>query len=300
MTACLSKFSAAPLTDDTSAPAIARVYFDTVFRHKGLSRTIISDRDPRFTSHFWRALFKLLGTKLKYSTAFHPQTDGQTERANRSIEEMLRHYVGARQTDWDLLLTPVEFAYNNSAQASTGHSPFYLNSGQHPLAPGNLLKPASSDVPAADAFLANIATALTDAKTLLALSQNRQKQYADTHRRPLTFQPGDQVYLSTAHLPLPGRKQVRKLSARYIGPFPVQQVISDVAYKLTLPDHLRIHPVFHVSLLRPFIPNDPDRFPDRPPPPPLPVLTDEPLVYTPDQIIDTRQIRRRNHTKPST
>jgi IS30 family transposase len=89
----------APIPDDTSAPVTARTYFDTVFRHKGLSRVIIPDRNPRFASHFWRTLFRLLGTKLSFSTAFHPETDGQTERANRVIEEMLRHYVSARHTD---------------------------------------------------------------------------------------------------------------------------------------------------------------------------------------------------------
>jgi hypothetical protein len=195
----------APIFHDTTAPAIARVYFDNVFRHKGLFRVIISDRDPRFTSNFWRTLLKLLGTKLSFSTAFHPETDGQTEHVNRMIEEALRPYVNARHTDWDLYLTPVEFAYNNTVQASIGHSPFYLNSGQHPLTPGALLKPPSSDTPAADEFLQKIATAIHNAKTLLRIARNRQKQYADARRRPLILQPGDRVYLSTAHLPLPGR-----------------------------------------------------------------------------------------------
>jgi hypothetical protein len=94
-----------------------------------------------------------MGTRLSFSTPFHPETDGQTERANRVIEEMLRLYVSTRHTDWDMYLTPVQFAYNNSVQASTGHSPFYLNSGQHPLTPSTLLKPPSSDVPTADTFL---------------------------------------------------------------------------------------------------------------------------------------------------
>jgi hypothetical protein len=150
----------APITDDTTAPTIARVYLDNVFRHKGLSRVIISDRDPRFTSNFWRTLFRLLGTKLTFSTAFHPETGGQTECVNRVVEEALRPYVNARHTDWDLYLTPVEFAYNNSKQASTGHSPSYLNSGQHPITAGSLLKPPTSDTPAADNFLQNIATGL--------------------------------------------------------------------------------------------------------------------------------------------
>jgi hypothetical protein len=189
-----------PISDDTTAPVIAKAYFDAVFRHKGLSKAIISDRDPRFTSLFSRTLFRLMGTRLSFSTAFHPETDGQTERANRVIEDMLRHYVSARLTDWDMYFTPVEFAYNNSVQASTGHSPFYLNSGQNPLNPGSLPKPPASDIPAADQFLANIASALSDAKTLLALAQNRQKQYADKKRRPLILQPGDKVYLlPTSH-----------------------------------------------------------------------------------------------------
>jgi hypothetical protein len=255
----------APISDDTTASAIARVYFDNVFRHKGLSRVIISDRDPRFTSHFWRTLFRLLGTNLSFSTAFHPETNGQTERANRVIKEALRPYVNARHTDWDLFLTPVEFAYNNFQQASTGHSPFYLNTGQHPLTRGSLLKPPSSDVPAADNFLQNITTALHETKTLLAIAQNRQKQYADTRRRPLILQPGDKVYLSTAHPALPGRTQVRKLAPKFTGPFTVQQVISDVAYKLELPEHMKIHPVFHVSQLRPYHANDDQRFPVRDP-----------------------------------
>jgi hypothetical protein len=287
----------APISDDTTAPAIARVYFDNVFRHKGLSRVIISDRDPRFTSNFWRTLFRLLGTKLSFSTAFHPETDGQTERVNRVVEEALRPYVNARHTDWDLYLTPVEFAYNNSKQASTGHSPFYLNTGQHPITPGSLLKPPTSDTPAADNLMQNIATGLHDAQTLLTMAQNRQKQYADARRRPLLFQPGDKVYLSTAHLALPGRTQVRKLAPKFTGPFTVQQVISDVAYRLELPAHMRIHPVFHVSQLKPYNSNDPQRFADRETPSPLPVIADDDPRYTIDQVIDHREVRRGNHVR---
>jgi hypothetical protein len=287
----------APISDDTTAPVIAKTYFDTVFRHKGLSRVIVSDRDPRFTSNFWRTLFRLLGSQLSFSTAFHPETDGQTERANQVIEEMLRHYVSARHTDWDLYLALVEFAYNNSMQASTGRSPFYLNSGQHPLTPGSPLKPPSSDLPVADNFLQNIATALSDAKTLLALAQNRQKQYADQKRRPLILQPGDKVYLSTAHLPLPDRTQVRKLAPKYTGPISVQQVISNVAYKLELPNHMKIHPVFHVSQLKIYNPNDKTRFPGRTPPPPPPVIFDADPRYTIDHVIDHREVRRGNSVR---
>jgi hypothetical protein len=159
----------------------------------------------------------------------------------------------------------MEFAYNNSKQASTGHSPFYLNTGQHPLTPGSLLKSSTSDTPAADNFLQNIATGLHDAQTLLTIAQNRQKQYADARRRPLIFHLGDKVYLSTAHLAFPGRTQVRKLAPKFTGPFTVQQVISDVAYRLELPAHMRIHLVFHVSQLISYNSNDPRRFADKNP-----------------------------------
>jgi hypothetical protein len=105
------------------------------------------------------------------------------------------------------------------------------------------------------------------------------------------------VYLSTAHLPLRGRTQVRKLAPKYTGPFTVQQVLSDVAYKLELPDHMKIHPVFHVSQLKLYNPYDDDRFPGRAPPPPPPIVDDSDPRYTIDQVIDHRQVRRGNSVK---
>ncbi|KAJ9522565.1 hypothetical protein QJQ45_008331 [Haematococcus lacustris] len=118
-----------PTTTTVSAPDLAQLFFDSVFRYHGLPKVIISDRDPGFTSTFWQQLFAKTGTHLNISTANHPQTDGQTERANRTLEDMLRNYVSPHHTDWDNHLTAAEFAYNASVQASTGYSPFMLNSG---------------------------------------------------------------------------------------------------------------------------------------------------------------------------
>jgi hypothetical protein len=98
-------------------------------------KSIVSDKDPRFTSKFWQELWKLCGTQLKMSTAYHPQTDGQTERSNRTLEDILRHYVSAEQDDWDEHLTAAEIAVNSSVQAATGFSPYYLNFGDHPVFP---------------------------------------------------------------------------------------------------------------------------------------------------------------------
>jgi transposase InsO family protein len=104
----------------TCCAAAAEVFFDQVYRHYGLPKIIISDRDPRFTGTFWQCLFKLAGTKLSMSTAYHPQSDGQTERANRTLVQALRSYVSSRHDDWDNHLPLIEFAYNNTVNASTG------------------------------------------------------------------------------------------------------------------------------------------------------------------------------------
>ena len=127
-----------PTTTNATAPEIADIFFNTIFRNHGLPKVIVSDRDAKFTSKFWKALFKQLDTKLAMSTAFHPQTDGQTERMNRTLEQMLRIYTNYAQDDWDKLLTIAEFAYNNSVQSSTGYTPFELDCGQAPNTPSNL------------------------------------------------------------------------------------------------------------------------------------------------------------------
>jgi hypothetical protein len=280
-----------PVRDAIDAPGLARVFFNTVFRHHGLPRVIISDRDPRFTGNFWQSLFKLLGTRLALSTSHHPETDGQTERANRTLEDMLRPFVSIHHDDWDEYLTAAEFAYNDSLQASTGHTPFFLNTGQHPLTPASLLRPQSTTTPATDDFLRTIAMALQDARQHLVTAQNRQKKYADQHRQPKAYHVGDEVLLSNAHFPLTTRTQVRKLAPRWLGPFQITAVISPVAYKLALPSHMRIHPVFHVSQLKDYH-IESTRFPGRHHPPPPPVMIDDESEWEVDRILDHRFVRR--------
>src|SRR5690606_40659264 len=109
-----------PSKTTDSATDVARLFFANVFRLHGMPTSIVSDRDAKFTSHFWKELHRLMDVKLAMSTAFHPQTDGQTERANQTLETILRAFVDQRQTNWDLLLPAAEFAYNNSVNPSTG------------------------------------------------------------------------------------------------------------------------------------------------------------------------------------
>lgn len=131
-----------------SAQDVAELYFSQIFRLLGLPKAIITDRDTKFTGGFWTALWKKTGTRLAMSSGYHPQTDGQTERANRTIEQMLRSYVSAEGSNWDLKLTAVEFAYNSAVHSSTRFSPFYLVYGMNPRTPHELL--ADSNSPPAD------------------------------------------------------------------------------------------------------------------------------------------------------
>lgn len=245
----------------------ANLFIREIYRLHGLPTSIVSDRDPRFTSHFWQTIFKHLGTKLNISTSYHPQTDGQSERANRTIEEMLRHFVHPLHDDWDQYLPVLEFAYNNSVNPSTKHTPFFLNTGRHPTTPATLA--LQSNVPTADDFMAALSTATAAATVAIQAAQTRQVKATDAHRRALHFAVGDQVLLSTKNLATEG---VHKFTSRYVGPYPVVAVISPVAYKLKLPASMRVHPVFHVSLLQPY--RATAAFPGRSPavrPPPLSV-----------------------------
>jgi len=274
---------------------IAKIFFATVFKNHGLPRTIISDRDSKFTSRFWQALFKHLGTKTAMSTAFHPQTDGQTERLNRTLEEMLRIYATYKQDEWDEYLPAAEFAYNNSKQASTGFTPFELDNGQHPHTPITLAKKNTTNVAAASDFIEHWHNMMTIAKDHLREAQERQTKYANNHRRHLMFKTGDQVLLSMKNTnnPVDRNRPTKKLTPRFMGPYTIIQVVSPVAYKLNLPETMKTHPVFHVSLLKPYQ-HSPDEFARPTPPPPAIVESDTGREeYEVETILDKRIIRKK-------
>jgi hypothetical protein len=208
------------------------------------------------------------------STPNHAETDGQTERANRTIEEMLRAYVNAHHDDWDEHLTAVEFAYNDSVQTSTGFSPFYLNHGQHPNVPLAIASglPTSCQPESASSFVQRLQKDIQLAKQALLKAQERQAHFANRGRRDHIFKVGDKVLLSADHLhPPEGAVKFKKLSKKAYGPFKIVKVVSPVAYELNLPKHYRMHPVVHISHLREFK-EAADQFPERqqfytPPPP---------------------------------
>ena len=283
-----------PTHSTATAVDTARLFMDSVVRLHGVPRVIVSDRDTRFTSNFWKEICRLMGTSLAMSSGFHPQTDGQTERANRSIEEMMRAYVGRRQNDWDERLGMMEYAYNNSVHSSSGYTPFYLCYGRHPLSPVQLLSQVESKNAAADAFLQQLEEDVTHAMDNLRRAQEKQKQYADKRRRDVEFQVGDEVLLATKTLPVVvAAGGSSKLGPLYCGPFEVIEKYR-TAYKLNLPPHMKMHPVFHVSQLKLYRrPTDAARTYEKP----GPVIVDEGAEeFEVDEIINHRKRKRGRKT----
>ena len=284
---------------NVTAPELARITIREVIRLHGISESILSDRDPRFTAHFWKAFWSLIGTTLTMSTAFHPQTDGQTERQNRTLEEMLRARINFQQDDWDEHLAIAELAYNNSRQASTGFTPFYLNFGQevqmpldYAIAPARL-----TNNPEAAARIRQLHEDLERTRRHIEQAQQRQAKYADEARRDVTFKVGDPVLLSTEHLRLVGSdSRTPKFTFKFIGPFKVKRVVNENAYELDLPPTFQIYPVLNISRLKPY--QEGQRvFPDRPlpefRPPPEVILEDGAAVFEVESILAKRGSGRR-------
>jgi len=255
-----------PVNTTVKASELSSIYIKEVVRLHGLPDSIVSDRDSKFTSRFWRETHRILGTKLMMSTAFHPQTDGATERANRSVGQILRTIVQPDQTDWVEKLPMVEFAINSNISSSTGFAPFELNYGYMPMFIGGIT-PIDNAKPGVKQFVNLAIDNLEKAHDAIIESRVTQTHQANKRRReepPIAV--GDKMYLSTENLALP-KGRSRKLMPKFIGPYPVTKIHPrESRYDLDLPAELkarRIHPSFHIGRLRPFNKNDDKVFPKR-------------------------------------
>ncbi|GJZ51797.1 putative nucleotidyltransferase, ribonuclease H [Tanacetum coccineum] len=240
-----------PIRKNYGISKLAEIFRQEIVRLHGTPTAIVSDRDPKFTSRFWKGLQKAWGTRLKFSTAFHPQTDGQSERTIQTLEDMLRACALEWTGSWDEYLCLVEFAYNNSWHASIKAAPFELLYGRKCRAPICWDEVGERLIEGPELIeITNEKVAV--AKEKLKEARSRQKSYADKHRRDLEFQVGDRVFLKVS--PFRGVKRFGikgKLSPRFIGPFEILERIGEVSYRLALPPQLsHVHDVFHVSLLR--------------------------------------------------
>ncbi|XP_035840312.1 uncharacterized protein LOC118487512 [Helianthus annuus] len=284
-----------PIREDYKMDKLARIYVKEIVTRHGVPISIISDRYSRFTSRFWQSFQKELGTKVNLSTAYHPQTDGQSERTIQTLEDMLRACVIDFGGNWDEHLPLIEFAYNNSYHASIKAAPFkalygrkcrtpvcWTEIGRNPLAGPEIIEETTNKI--------------IQIRERMKTARDRQKSYTDRRRRPLEFQVGDKVLLKVS--PWKGIIRFRKkgkLSPRYIGPFEISERVGPVAYRLKLPTELQgIHDTFHVSNLRKCLADESLKIPWQE------IQINDKLNFTerPIQIIDRRIKKLRNREFP--
>jgi transposase InsO family protein len=243
-----------PFRKNYTAEQLGHVLKDRVFRYHGIPKTIISDRDKLFTSNYWATLMAAIGTQRKLSTAYHPQTDGQTERTNRTMKTYLRIYANEKQDNWVSLLPMAQMAYNNKISESTGKTPFFANHGRHPHLFEKVLPGPNAE--------AAVSTAEEMKKTheemLERIKKAQQQSISHVNKKRKTapqLKRGDKVYLLTKNLrttrPSKGLDHVK------VGPFLIRKKNGPVNYTLDLPEDAKIHPRFHVNKLEPADPETP-------------------------------------------
>jgi len=237
-----------------SMDRLAELYVREVVRLHGVPASIVSDRDPRFTSRFWQSLQTALGTQLRMSSAYHPQTDGQSERTIQSLEDLLRACVLDHMGSWSEMLPLVEFTYNNSYHTSIGMAPYEALYGRRCRMPLCWNQDGESLV-LGPKFLQQTSEKVRAIQERMRATQSRQKSYVDRRRRPLEFEAGDHVFLRVTPTAGIGRAiKSRKLTPRFVGPYQILRRIGVAAYEIALPPHLtNLHNVFHVSQLRKYV-----------------------------------------------
>lgn len=252
-----------PCHKSDDATHIADLFFREVVRLHGVPNTIVSDHDTKFLSHFWRVLWKQLGTKLLFSTTCHPQTDGQTEVVNHSLSTMLRAILKTNVKMWEECLPHVEFAYNRSVHSTTKLCPFEIVYGFIPRAPIDLLPIPSSEKVNLDAKeCAELVLKMHEiTKKNIERMNAKYKLAGSQGQKRIVFEPGDLVWLHLRKECFPDLRK-SKLMPRVDGPFKVLEKINDNAYNLDLPADFGVSPTFNIAGLKPYLGED-DELPPR-------------------------------------
>lgn len=243
------------LSHPYTALSVAQAFINNIYKLHGLPSIIISDRDRVFTSALWQDLFKLTNTTLNMSSAYHPQTDGQTERLNQCLETYLRCMVHSCPAKWAQWIPLAEFWYNTTFHSAHGRTPFEALYG-HPPKHFGVTPDDACTVADLDEWFKSRNTMLQHIQQNLSRAQIRMKHQADKNRQERTFEVGDWVYVKLQpHIQQSvQRRSSHKLSFKYFGPYLILQKIGKVAYKLQLPASSQIHPVLHVSQLKKAVP----------------------------------------------
>ena len=242
-----------PIIEKTLAEGLARLFRNNMWKLHGLPESIISDREPQFTAGLMKELNKMLEIKSKLSMAFHPQTDGQTERVNQELEQYLRIFIDHRQEQWPEWLGMAEFAYNNKAHSSTKTLLFKANYRQDPRMGFEGRK--KGKYMGAEKFVEKMREIQEKAKVALGKAQKDMKKYVDRKRTEVEeYKVGDLVMLSTRDLKyqMVGRR-MEKLTERFVGPYKVKRIVSTNVVELELPSTIKIHLVVNISRIHKYI-----------------------------------------------
>jgi len=264
---------------ELTAEIFAEAFISGYVRNQGLPLSIVSDRGTMFTSKFWQALCTQLGIKLRMSTAYHPQSDGQAEKANATLETFLTEYIAQLPLpeQWVRLLPLAEFTYNAVKHKAIGMTLFEADIGYVPRLPLDLLAPDPRRLDSEEglAYVEELSKTLRMLRERMEETQVAMTAEANEKRQPHPFWVGDEVFLDTCLLPI-GYANVSgtandsgnswKFQHPYAGPFMLLKKIGENAFVLDIPKHWRLHPVFNVAHLKP---SRVDRSREHPPPPPL-------------------------------
>jgi hypothetical protein len=273
-----------PARADWNGTELAQAWIREVIRLHGVPERIISDRGPLMNATHWETFNYYLNSRRVLTSAYHPETDGQTERQNQTLEQYLRIYCTLEQDDWALWISIAEFAYNDSIHATTGITPFRANHGTDPRSANwPTMALGEGESPMAEDLASKVLSLQAECKRKIIAANAYQKEYADKKRLPVPFKVGDKVLVSNRHIR--SKRPKKKLDWKYVGPGTILAQIGPTSFRVDVPGLDNVHPVFHASLLEPFVQQGSIPHPDTP-------ITDTLRSYG-DDVYEVEELRDR-------